>query len=99
MPNFNLLERSLGLVSPRHFVYNFQEKCSSFYILFTDQILFFDWLYFLRYCVEIICCPVGDVINLEINISFLIKQLPCKDQNFNILRTYSAQMWEKYGPQ
>ena len=30
-------EKGLGLVSPRYFVYGFQEKCFSCYILLNDQ--------------------------------------------------------------
>ena len=53
MLNFDFIEKGLGVVSPPNFVYDFQEKCFSCYILLTDQILLSDCLYFLRryvYC-------------------------------------------------
>ena len=49
MLNFNFPKKDLGLVSPPHFLYDFQEKCFSCYILLTDQISLFDCLYFSRY--------------------------------------------------
>ena len=49
MLNFNFLKKGLGIVSPPHFVYDFQEKCFSSFILLTDQISLPDCLYFLRY--------------------------------------------------
>ena len=49
MLNFNFSEKGLELVSPPHFVYDFQEKCFSCYVLLTDQISLSDCLYFLRY--------------------------------------------------
>ena len=49
MLNFDLLEKGLGLVSSSHFVYAFQGKRFSCYILFTDKILLSDSLYFLGY--------------------------------------------------
>ena len=41
MLKFDFLEKSLGLVSPRLFVYDFSEKCFSCYILLTDKISLF----------------------------------------------------------
>ena len=49
MLNFNFLKKGLGIVSPPHFVYDFQEKCFSSFTLLTDQISLPDCLYFLRY--------------------------------------------------
>ena len=49
MINFNFSEKSLGLVSPPYFEYDFQEKCFSCYILLTDQNSLSDCLYFSRY--------------------------------------------------
>ena len=55
----------------------FEEKCFSHYILLTNPIPVFDHLDLLRYWVDmfvlIICCPVCDVINFEINYSFVTK--------------------------
>ena len=45
-------------------------------------------------CIVIICCPVCDIINFEINHSFLIKALLCRtwtqDKNVNISRRKKA---------
>ena len=49
MLNFDFLDKGLGIVSSAHFVYDFSKKCSSCYILLTDQVSFPDCLYFLRY--------------------------------------------------
>ena len=52
------------------------EKYFSCYILLTDLFSMSDWLYFLRYWTTsfaVVCCPVCDVINFEINLSFLIE--------------------------
>ena len=49
MPNFDFLEKDLGIVSPPHFVYDFQEKCLSSYNLVTDQFSLSGCRYFLRY--------------------------------------------------
>ena len=40
MFNFDILDKGLGIVSPAHFVYDFskKKKCSSCYIVLTDQI-------------------------------------------------------------
>ena len=45
MLNFDVLGNGLGIVSPAHFVYGFQQKCP---ILLTDQISLPSCLYFLR---------------------------------------------------
>ena len=49
MLNFGFLEKGLELVSPPHFVYDFLRKYYSFYAVLTDEVLFSDCLYFLRY--------------------------------------------------
>ena len=49
MLSFVFLDKGLEIISPAHFVYDFQQKCSSCYVLFTDQISLFGCLYFLRY--------------------------------------------------
>ena len=49
MLNFDILNKGLGIVSPAHLGMNFQQKCSSCYILLTDQISLPGCLYFLRY--------------------------------------------------
>ena len=47
--NFDFLEKFLGTVFPPYFVYDFQQKCFSNYILLPDQISLSECLYFLRY--------------------------------------------------
>ena len=49
MFNFDLIENGLGIVSPPHFVYDFQKKCFSCYVLLIDQISLPGCLCFLRY--------------------------------------------------
>ena len=49
MLNFDFLDKGLGIVSPAHFVYDFEQKCSLCYILLTDQISLPGCLYFVRY--------------------------------------------------
>ena len=47
MPNFDFLERALGIVSPTHFVYDFSKKeCFSCCMILTEQISLSGWLYF-----------------------------------------------------
>ena len=48
LKNFDLLEKGPWIVSPSHFVYDFQEKCFSCYTVETDQISLPGCLYFLR---------------------------------------------------
>ena len=69
-------EKGLGLASPPHFVYDFQEKCFSCYILFTDHtslsIAFTSrdiGQYVYYNCLLTRLC----VIKFEINLIFLIK--------------------------
>ena len=66
MLNFDFLQKGLGIVSPSHFVYIFQEKYFPRYILLTDQIS--D-----NMCTAILCFPGCNVINFEINFIVLIK--------------------------
>ena len=49
MLNFDFLDKGLEIVSPAHFVYDFSTKCSSCYILLTEQISLPGCLYFLSY--------------------------------------------------
>ena len=42
MLKFEFLEKLLGIVSPRLFVYDFSKKCCSCDILLTDKILLFN---------------------------------------------------------
>ena len=78
---FRFLEKGMPIISPSNFVYDFQEKHFSCYILSTDQISLKDCLYFLRYWTNIgqylysnYLFPSLNVINFKINSSFLINQ-------------------------
>ena len=77
MLSFDFLDKSLGIVSPAHFVYFFHQKCFSCCILLTDQISLF-WLPLLleilgNMCIAIVCEQGCDVKNFRINLIFLIK--------------------------
>ena len=50
---FNFLEKDLEIFSPPHLSIIFQEKCFSYYNLLTDQISFFDCLYFLKHWAKV----------------------------------------------
>ena len=84
MLNFDFLGKSLGIVFPPNFVYDFLGKILTISIfqifLLTDQISLSDCLYCLRFwdipdilCITSVCLPGCDVINFEINLIFLIK--------------------------
>ena len=77
MLNFNFSEKSLGLVSPPHYVYDFSREI--FLMLHSS-----NWPYFVAWlilvleilgntCITIVCQPGCDVIKFEINLIFLIK--------------------------
>ena len=72
-----ILKKGLGVVSPPHFPYDFQEKYFSSYILLTTQIFLSDCLYFIeifrKTCAAIFRYQFCDVINFEIYLSFLTK--------------------------
>ena len=96
MLNFDFLEMSLGLVSPPHFVYDFSRKI--FLMLYSiNWPNFIAWLLSLleilgNRCIVIICFPFYDVMNFQMNLSFLIKPFfsvwpKNQDKNLNILGT------------
>ena len=74
---FLKIKRGLKLVSLPHFLHEFRRKI--FLTRYFDNWLnFIAWLSFLleilgNMCIVIICCPVCEVINFEVNLSFLIK--------------------------
>ena len=79
MLNLNFPKKSLGLVSPPHFAYDFSRKL----LLMLHSI---NWPNFIaslplllqilgNICVAIVCFPAYDVTNFEINLIFLIKSL------------------------
>ena len=74
MLDFNFSEKGLGLVSPSHFAYIFEEKCFSCYTLLTDQISLLDCCYFLRHwAVCVLQLFVNQAVtsqNLKLNLSF-----------------------------
>ena len=55
----------------------FKKKCSSCYILLTDQMPLADCILLLEIlgniCIAMVCFPGCDIINFEINLIFLIK--------------------------
>ena len=76
MFNFDILGKSLGIVSPLHFMYGFSIKlflmlysvnCPNFIVLLS--LLLEIWT---NMCIAIICEPGCDVISFEINLIFLI---------------------------
>ena len=77
MLNFNFSEKSLGLVFPSHFLYDFPMKM----LLIWHSINrpnFIVWLTLLfeilgNLCITIVCLPGCNLIKFEINLSFLIK--------------------------
>ena len=76
MLNFDFLEKGLGVASPPHFVYDFSRKIF-ITLYFINWPNFVVWLLLLleilgNMCIVFIFCPVCDVINVEINHSFLI---------------------------
>ena len=77
MRNFDFLLEGVGLAFPLHFVYYFQRKnililCS---INWFNFIVWFPLLLEIldNICNVIICCPVCDDINFEINLNFHFK--------------------------
>ena len=74
MLNFNFLEKSLGIVSLPHFVYDVLRKI----LLMLYSIYWPSFIVWLRLLLEIlgnvyiaiVCFPGCDVINFEINVSF-----------------------------
>ena len=77
------------------FLHDFWGKISLTYILLSDQISLSDCLYCMRYwaiCV-IICCSVCDVINFEINLSFLVLKRASSTCVFlSILRLFQERL-------
>ena len=72
-----VLIRVLGLAFPPHFVYDFSRKILLMLYSINWQ-SFIVWSSLLLgifedICIVIVCCPVFDVINFEINRSFFFK--------------------------
>ena len=75
IPNFDFLEKCLGLVSLPHFVYDFMRRIFLMLYLINRSNLIFRLLLLLEILdnmsIVIICLPVHDLVNFEINLSFL----------------------------
>ena len=70
---FKKAKRDLELDLPPLFCMIFEGKYFSWCVHLTDQISLSYYLYFVRYCIAIVCQPCYDIINFEINLIFLIK--------------------------
>ena len=73
MLNFGFLDKGLGIVSLAHFVYDFSKKCSSCYVLLTDQVSLPGCLYFLRYWACVLQLFVNQAVTsciLKLTLSF-----------------------------
>ena len=77
MLNFDFLDKSLGIVSPAHFVNDFSTKM--FLMLYSNNWrIFIAWLPLLldilaNMCIAIVCLPGCDVTDFEISLIFLIE--------------------------
>ena len=98
MLNFHILEKSLQIASPLHFVYDLSKK--KFLMLYsTNWRNFVAWLPFLleiliNMWIAMVCFPRCDVIHFGINLIFLIKlffyMTEQSRQKLNILGTERA---------
>ena len=86
MLDFDFLDKSLAIVSPAHFVYDFSTKM--FLMLYSiNKPNFIAWFPLLleilgNMCIAIVCEPGCDVMNSDINLIFLIESLFLHDQKF-----------------
>ena len=86
MLDFDFLDKSLAIVSPAHFVYDFSTKM--FLMLYSiSKPNFIAWFPLLleilgNMCIAIVCEPGCDVMNFDINLIFLIESLFLHDQKF-----------------
>ena len=84
MLDFDFLDKSLAIVSPAHFVYDFSTKM--FLMLYSiNKPNFIAWFPLLleilgNMCIAIVCEPGCDVMNLEVNLFFLTKPFFLHDQ-------------------
>ena len=94
MLNFNFSEKSLGLISPPHFVYDFSRKL--FLMLHSiNWPNFIFWLSLLleildNMCIAIIFYPGCDVIKLSFLSSRFATWPKSQHKNLNILKTRRA---------
>ena len=85
MLNFDFLGKGLGIVSPAHFVYNFSKKM--FLMLYSiNWPNVIPWSALLlkilgNMFIAIVCYPGCDVMDLKINLIFLIEPFVLHDNN------------------
>ena len=83
MFNFDFLDKGLGIVSPTHFVYDFSTKM--FLMLYSiNWPNLIAWLPLLLEVLGIMCLPCCDVMDVKINLTFLIKPFFLHDQKIMI---------------
>ena len=84
MLKFEFLEKSLGIVSPAHFVHNFSTKM--FLISYSiNWPNFIAWLPLLleilgNMCIGIVCYPGCDVMDFEINLILIMEPFFLQEQ-------------------
>ena len=84
MPNFDFLDKGLGIVPPAHLVYDFSTKM--FLMLYSlNRPNLIAWLPLLleilgNMCIAIVSYPGCDVIDFEINLMFLIEPFVLHDK-------------------
>ena len=98
MLNFDFVEKALGIVSAPHLLYDSSRKM--FLVLYSiNRPNFIVWLplileILVNMCIAIVCFPGCDVINIKINLIFLIKLFftwpKSQDKNLNIFRMKRA---------
>ena len=85
MPNFYFLYKSLGLIFPSHFVYDFSRKVFSMLcsINWPNIVVWLPLLLgiFGNMCVVITCFPVFHVTDFEINLAFVSSRFPTWSKN------------------
>ena len=107
MLNFDFVEKGLGIVSPLHLVYDSSRKM--FLVLYSiNRPNFIVWLplileILVNMRIAIVCFPGCDVINIKINLIFLIKLFftwpKSQDKNLNTSGWKELLRWnEKHFP-
>ena len=78
---FDFVEKGLWIVPPLNFVYDFSRKMFFMlhYINWPNFVVWFTLLLEIlgNMCIAIVCFPICDVINFEINLIFVIKPFFC----------------------
>ena len=100
MVNFNFSKKSLGLVSPPHFVYGFSRKIfPKLYPINWPNV--YVWLPLILQIMVIMCITIVfhsgcDAIKLEINLIFLIKPLTKKSKQKLKYLENEKTFWREY---